>query len=351
MIGQGVLGKFPLGRRYRGIRVIIDNLDLGLEYEFLYATSVKASNPVHYTVLGRHRLGSYSLATDLLKLDPLYIEHEYDQVIGITQIHNININNMNFDLVFPVLNPSQAHGAYLDDIEFSSEYENISPITQVHIITPSPIDFPLEYDNVDTILPTVNFQLEFEHITSTTQTHNISVINELRFPLEFEEIQAIQAHVIGSISNYDLYNQYEQLSNVTQLHVVLIDNMDFELDLKNIDAILAFVDFPLEYDMVADITQVHNIPVIDDMDFSYEFEEFRAVQVYMIDSVSDYDLHNEYSAVLDVTQIHNIQVPDINFELSYNKIFAEVILGGYMFVTIIDGESSYNLSFEGIESE
>jgi len=57
----------------------------------------------------------------------------------------------------------------------------------------------------------------------------------------------------------------------------------------------------------------------------------------------------EMDRLEDATEVSVI--PDMTLELSMEMIFPELIQGGYLFVTVLDGGDEYNLSFEGIETE
>ncbi len=43
--------------------------------------------------------------------------------------------------------------------------------------------------------------------------------------------------------------------------------------------------------------------------------------------------------------------PDMIMPVSMSKLFPEIKQGGYIFVTVDDDGTTYNLSFEGIETE
>jgi hypothetical protein len=135
----------------------------------------------------------------------------------------------------------------------------------------------------------------------------------------------------------------------SQNHNPSINSLTIEHEFQAVNIFVAEMDFDLEFETISP-SQVHNISSINDFTIENEFEQCLAVQVHGINSISNMTFSNYFDAP-DIAQVHIVKPKDVQFDLSFNKIFPETIMGGYMFVTVNDNGTEYKLSFEGIESE
>jgi len=195
------------------------------------------------------------------------------------------------------------------------------------------------------------------------------IVDWMFFAHEFIQVQPVQLHYVGlnnmsfemsfavpapsqvqgaEIDDLAIEHEFTALSP-SQDHNPLIDSLTIEHEFQEVDIFVAEMDFNLEFENVVP-SQVHNISTINDLAIENEFEQCLAAQVHDINNISNMTFANYFDEPTN-TQVHIVQPRDMQFGMSFNKIFPETILGGYMFVTVNDEGTEYNLSFEGIESE
>lgn len=189
---------------------------------------------------------------------------------------------------------------------FQSDFDTVQP-EQIHFL----------------ILNSMSFDLTFV-VPNPSQAQSVEA-EELTIDLEFESIVTNQEQN-PSVNGFSIEHEFQSVN-------IFLDRIDFDSEFENV--------IP---------SQVQNIATINDFTIGKEFEQCLPVQVHIIPNVLNMTFANYFEATGN-TQIHISQTNNIEFGLSFNKVFPETILGGYMFVTVNDDGKIYNLSFEGIESE
>ncbi len=189
----------------------------------------------------------------------------------------------------------------------------------------------------------------FEHVFEQVQPQQQHFVNvsSMSFELSFTGLIPTQAQWTEV---NDLAIEHDFTTFVpTQTQNAIIDSFTIKNEFQTVNIFVDEMDFRLEFENVYP-SQIHDIATIDDLIVANEFEQCVAIQVHVIPHVSSMTFAN-YFDELNSTQVHILQPQNMEFGLSFNKIFPATILGGYMFVTVNDNGTEYNLSFEGIESE
>jgi len=236
--------------------------------------------------------------------------------IGVYEIGGLLIftDELEIGLEYTSPSPNQTQEVNCNPLIIDNTLQNVIP-QQVHILFPSNIEIGME--------------LELEESTPIVIYNPITI-----------EPQPIGVNPIGSreIGGYATYTPPLSINDFTIEH-----------ELQPVEVFID--DFVIENVFESFlVTQEQNID-IPNLEIDNEFDSIVAVQAHNILRVNAMDFGLYFDSNIQSIQVQVSFPNDIQFEISFNKIFPQVTMGGYMYVTVTDGEDIYNLSFEGIESE
>ena len=345
MLGKNALGKYIFGRLGNTLQAFTDALDIGFELESFSPETFRLKTKVNNTTLGRNVLGQYILAGNLLSINSVFMETEIDNIPSFTQNHFLNVNEASFALYLGCILPRQTQYPIVYGLETENEFGEIVA-NQIHNVQSDNFECGLEFQSLEQI---VSSSLQIDHVFSDIiplQIQNVSVIDNLGIFNDLAAIIPQQIHDVTNILGATFENSLESLE-VSQIQNLSVNNFIAGHEFQSIESFIDKVILGLEFRGIVP-TQDHNITT-NNLNIENEFEQCLPVQIHVV-STTDLSFANVFSG-FDAMQIHILQPRNMQFNLTSNKIFPETIVGGYLFITIDDDGTMYNLSFEGIETE